>query len=380
MSQDTILDIDGETTHTVDSLANEYNIANARVPKDELESSLDLSLCDKTIEEDQSQESGEVSVDDLSEIYTERRISSTEDGVLVDLHGVYQIEDSTDIAIIFEMGGKKRYIAFKNPFTTKTNSHRLKAFIRGIDSQTPSKSGLEMFTGSRVEIETNELGDRADIVGNDTEDSDYRNAIQDIDDVSFTEPPEALSVFIEYLTANDTGIEGFEGVKGIVSDITPKNEDKEFDITVMFGGTTIEFPFSIDERADPDASESARLIEHLGQGGLDMIEQEPIYVYQNGLVPDGLVSIGSSKNDKWVLVTPTDVNDWIQERKIQQKKDKIDSILSSALGSVCLVSGFLLLTFWFIQPLFSGSMAGPAIFVPSVVIGAVLVMIGYNEV
>jgi hypothetical protein len=36
MSQDPILDIDDKTTYTVDSLANEYNVAAVRVPENEL--------------------------------------------------------------------------------------------------------------------------------------------------------------------------------------------------------------------------------------------------------------------------------------------------------------------------------------------------------
>lgn len=132
-----------------------------------------------------------------------------------------------------------------------------------------------------------------------------------------------------------------------IAAVTPTDTDEEtFTVTVE---TDTDYPltwtFELPATPDPDKNDVAHLIESVGGGELQFLEDSDIYVVAVDDVDEQVRTVGVDETENWALVTPTDYTAWQSATETaEENSDETDPLfpvewgISLSMGSVMMFS------------------------------------------
>lgn len=114
-----------------------------------------------------------------------------------------------------------------------------------------------------------------------------------------------------------------------ITEINPLSED-EFELRASDSAIEQElvWEISLPDTTDPEHYDSARLIEHVGEGLPNQMEGEAVYaVNHTDIHPTDIDTIKKDTTETWYLITPQDYRDW-KEENVNQRNSLIASAMS----------------------------------------------------
>jgi hypothetical protein len=314
----------------------------------------------------------ESTVDAISETYTRRRLIT--EGEPLDSTVVEFWSGSDKIYVELDVLGETVYMSLNHNRSKSISQKGIISFFEKVFEKTGVKhtfqslvsEDLTLYFDSSVSSCSFDKESGVEFELTDTLPQKQTSHISDSE--SFTGLKRRVDLQTHYLSNDREWLTKIDSVTG-------KDEDTLQLCIETETNHNLTFDVSLDKSTDPSESKSARLIEHIGGGSPNMLEESDVYLIHSDDRSDLVTTVAADSFKEWYLVTPQDWEDYQEKRLELEVEDSSEGETGLEMMPFPRALAIFLMgaTFWYLAEILEGI---DTFFTPIVFFGAGIVFMG----
>lgn len=261
----------------------------------------------------------EESKETVTDTYARRRLFENEERLDATVQNIWTNEYNLYLQV--DVLEEQFYITVPTPNQTPTRDHSFYGFYSHIIKMYSTEVSLEALVGETLSVYIDSSFEECYFTEDKNTGFGIKDELTTHSKYSVMESNSKANMLdqygkLAYLYEENAGI-GWE----LAIDSYEELDSETFSIAV---GTQsdqhIFFEFTVDKSTDPEESTTAKVIEELGGGLPNQMEESTVYLFHEDHLYDEIKSVGSDTLDTWKLVLPSE-----KERFIERNSQPLDS-------------------------------------------------------
>lgn len=268
-------------------------------------------------------------IDSLDDEYTETKALQTSEGLEATITNTYDLPHSRFI-VELSILDEKRYLRFLQTGSSNNTKHTdFQTFLLDLQQYTDQHTLTEL-TDITFPIDLSQDGTSCTFNQNTYEIITGRDSLNEKRlTESELDVEEAIKIANTIETYKQEATE-YNALECRIDSVTPADDNSfEIHITPNPMGTTLTWELSVPDVTDPNKNPTTSLIETVGQGKIQFLEDETVYIIPRMRTENTITTCGYDTTGEWQLITPREYKNFVDKKQEQKEKRKNNTNTSS---------------------------------------------------